>query len=127
MGVVAGALKGKRLRGSGRKLAQREADYTSKGIHFAHLACTNSNKGARRRTQAAEGEGGGGGSRALAAFFFRAGGTFMTMLIKCFWDTEHLPHLCRHTRQEQLDWALGAVFMDTWINTLPKGLYLSLS
>lgn len=61
MGVVAGALKGKRLQGSGRKLAQQEADYTSKGIHFAHLACTNSNKGA----QAAEGEGGGPGPSRL--------------------------------------------------------------
>lgn len=45
-GGVAKAPKGKRLQGLSKKLAQQEADYTTKGIHFAHLACTNSNKGA---------------------------------------------------------------------------------
>ena len=63
-------------------------------------------------------ERGGGGCFLL---FSRSNGTFMTMLIKCFWDG------APHTRLEQLDWALGAVFMDAWINTLPEGLYLSLS
>ena len=49
-GCAAKALKGKRLRGSSEKLPQQEADYTTKGIHFAHRASTNSNKGARQHT-----------------------------------------------------------------------------
>lgn len=39
-------LKGKRLWGLSEKLAQQETDYATKGIHFANLPCTNSNKGA---------------------------------------------------------------------------------
>lgn len=49
-GGVAKAQRGKRLRGLSEKLAQQEVDYTTKGIHFAHLACTNSHKGARPLT-----------------------------------------------------------------------------
>lgn len=41
---VAKSLRGKRLRALSIKLAQQEADYTTKGIHFAHLACADSNK-----------------------------------------------------------------------------------
>lgn len=48
-GGVGKALKGKRLWGLSKKLAQQAADYTTKGIHFAHLACTNSNKGEKQR------------------------------------------------------------------------------
>lgn len=80
-GGTAKTLKGKRLRGLSKKLAQQEADYTTKGIHFAHLACTNSNKGAWQCAGSWK-WGWGSGSRC----FFKGNGTFMTMLINCFWD-----------------------------------------
>lgn len=79
-GGAAKALKGERLWGLSKTLAQQEADFTSKEIHFAYLACTNSNKGT---WQSAGNWKWGSGP---CCFFFKGSGTFITMLINCFWD-----------------------------------------
>lgn len=76
----------------GKNRAQQEAYYTTKEIQFPDLACTNSNKRQWQSPGSGEWEWGSG-----PRHFFRGSGTFIAMLIKCFWERVPPTLLAVHT------------------------------